>query len=161
LIISQLESLPKQKRNYRWGGDAFGKESEYRISEVSWVPSEDKYIWILRIEFHNCAVNPNKEMWNYELWGYNDDIQYTNYYDNGGHYDWHALDLRSIYVRMEKFLVFYRLTDPDELEGGDQIKQWLLGSLHLLKGRGQALTIFSSFVLHRVTPLTQKVIERH
>ena len=149
LIISQLELLPKQKGVT--GGGENSKDSEYRVSEISWVPSEDQYIWIYD-RISQLALNANKEMWNYELWGYNDDIQYTNYYDNGGHYDWHA-DLGP-HMSNRKVSCVLQLTDPDELEGGDLQLNNGAGVITPPKGRG-ILTIFSSFVLHRVTPLTK------
>lgn len=149
LIISQLETLPKQQGVT--GTDGTEQIPDYRVSEISWVPTEDKYIWIYD-RISELAINANKEMWNYDLWGYADGIQYTNYYDNGGHYDWHA-DLGP-FMSNRKVSCVLQLTDPDELEGGDLQINNGAGAITVPKGRG-ILTIFSSFVLHRVTPLTK------
>ena len=121
------------------------------INRIEHRVSEDKYIWIYD-RISQLAMNANKEMWNYDVWGYSDSIQYTNYYDNGGHYDWHA-DLGP-HMSNRKISCVLQLTDPDELEGGDLQFNNGAGIVTPPKGRG-ILTIFSSFVLHRVTPLTK------
>ena len=148
IIISQLEQLPKQD-GLTGGGDSI--KSDYRVSEISWVPASDNYLWIYD-RISQLTLNANKEMWNYDLWGYSDNIQYTNYYDNGGHYDWHT-DLGPM-LSNRKVSCVLQLTDPEELEGGDLQLNNGSGIITPPKGRGN-LTIFSSFVLHRVTPLTK------
>ncbi len=148
-IIEQLEKLPKEDALTGSGDDS--KKSAYRVSEVSWVPFEKEYDWIYN-RISELAKVANKEMWNYDIWGYQDSLQYTNYYENGGHYDWHA-DLGPG-MSNRKLSCVVQLTNPDELEGGDL--QMNVGSRIVTpeKAKGN-VTFFSSFTLHRVTPLTK------
>ena len=88
LIKEIADKIPKQKASV--GNE--GNVSEYRISDVSWINDNNDTQWLYSkiADYANIA---NKEMWNFDIWGYQDNLQYTNYYgDGGGHYDWH-LDL--------------------------------------------------------------------
>jgi len=93
-------------------------------------------------------------MWNFDIWGYQDSFQYTIYYGDGGHYDWHVDMGPGISNR--KISCVLQLSDPEEYDGGD---------LQMNPG-GQILTVpkqlgticfFPSFMLHRVTPLNSGV----
>lgn len=146
-IIELAESLPKQN------GTTVGQEdeivSDYRKSIISWIPQTNEYAWLYD-KISQLAKVANSEMWNYDIWGYDDDLQFTRYYDDGGHYDWHA-DLGAG-ISNRKLSCVIQLSEPDDYEGGDlQLNPG--GSITTIpKKRGQ-VTFFSSFVLHRVTPV--------
>jgi PKHD-type hydroxylase len=127
--------------------------TEYRTSEVAWIHDEINYSWIFD-RISEMALVANKEMWNYDLWGYQDGLQYTIYYDNDGHYDWHV-DLGPG-MSNRKLSCVIQLSDPSEYEGGEL--QMNTGSqiTSIPKQKG-LVTFFSSFVLHRVTPVTKGV----
>ena len=97
------------------------------------------------------AIIANKEMWNFDIWGYHDSLQYTRYYGNGGHYDWHA-DLGPG-LSNRKLSVVLQLSDPSEYEGGDlEINPG--GNIMTVPKEMGLICFFPSFLLHRVTPLT-------
>lgn len=147
-IIELGESYPKEKAVT--GGEE-SIISDYRISEVSWIPVEMKSEWLFQ-KIANYAMTANKEMgWNFDIWGFGDQLQYTTYYGDGGHYDWHADMGPGISNR--KLSCVLQLSDKDDYEGGDL--QMLNGASTITVERGKALLcFFPSFVLHRVTPLT-------
>lgn len=127
--------------------------SDYRISDISWLGENTETMWIYE-KMANLAKIANKEMWNFDIWGYHDSLQYTVYYGDGGHYDWHA-DLGPG-ISNRKLSCVLQLSDPSEYEGGE---------LEMNPG-GQILTVpkklglicfFPSFLLHRVKPLTSGV----
>lgn len=147
-IIEIGESLPKQKGET--GGGDEGTVSEYRISDVSWIGQNEDTEW-LYAKMAEYAIAANKEMWNFDIWGYHDTFQYTTYYGDGGHYDWHA-DLGPG-ISNRKLSCVLQLSDSDDYEGGDL--QMNIGASILSVPRQKGLLcFFPSFLLHRVTPLT-------
>lgn len=149
-VLSTGESHPKQVA--LTGNNSEGP-TDYRNSEVAWINDEIKHEWLFN-QITDLALVANREMWNYDLWGYQDGLQYTIYYDNGGHYDWHV-DLGPG-MSNRKLSCVVQLSDPSDYEGGEL--QMNTGSQVFSVPREKGLvTFFSSFVLHRVTPITKGV----
>lgn len=152
---SELEEIKKlgdsyPKKTAEVGGGEDSSVSDYRISEIAWIDQEPKSNWLYS-KIADYAIEANKQMWNFDIWGYHDSLQYTNYYGNGGHYDWHA-DLGPG-ISNRKLSVVLQLSKPEDYEGGDL--QMNIGSniLTVPKEYG-LLCFFPSFLLHRVTPLS-------
>jgi PKHD-type hydroxylase len=124
--------------------------SNYRKSEVSWIDESEDSGWIYD-KIAKLAHEANKEMWNFDIWGYHDNLQYTTYYGDGGHYDWH-LDLGPG-LSNRKLSVVLQLSDPEEYVGGD-LQMNVGGSLLTVPKSKGLLCFFPSFLLHRVTPLS-------
>lgn len=146
-IIEICESYPKEKGQTGAGDD--GKITDYRISDISWIEENEETFWIYS-KIADYAISANKEMWNFDIWGYYDNLQYTTYYGNGGHYDWHA-DLGPN-MSNRKLSVVLQLSDSDEYVGGDLQMNFghEISSVPRQKG---LICFFPSFVLHRVSPL--------
>ena len=111
---------------------------------------------IMNTQFYNkiseYAMIANQQMWNYDIWGYHDSLQYTTYFDRGGHYDWH-LDIGPGSISHRKISVVIQLSDPNDYIGGDL--QIMTGSEYTTVPRGKGnVVVFPSFLLHRVVPLT-------
>ncbi len=146
-IIALAGLLPKQKATTV--ADSEEMVSDYRKSEISWIPQTEEYAWLYD-KITELAQVANSSMWNYDIWGYDDDLQFTRYYDDGGHYDWHA-DLGPG-ISNRKLSCVIQLSDPEDYEGGDLQLNPGGGVTTIPKKKGQ-VTFFSSFVLHRVTPV--------
>jgi PKHD-type hydroxylase len=144
------DKLPKLK------GEVGGEEStvsDYRVSDISWVDENLETQWLYD-KITQYAKTANEQMWNFDIWGYHDQLQYTTYYGDGGHYDWHA-DLGPG-ISNRKLSVVLQLSDPGEYEGGEL--QMNVGSTILTVPKELGLIcFFPSFLLHRVTPLTSGV----
>ena len=133
------------------GQDDLSKVSEYRKSQVKWCPQNEEWEWVYR-KLHNMIVEANDIMWKLDLSTMNEQIQYTEYYEGGGHYDWH-MDCGIGIQNQRKISVTVQLSSPEEYEGGDL--EFNIGQ-HLVATRHQgAAVIFPSFYLHRVTPVTK------
>ena len=141
-------SYPKQLAEVGGGEDS--QVSDYRKSEISWIPEEPNNQWLYD-KIAQYAISANKEMWNFDIWGYHDALQFTNYYGDGGHYDWHA-DLGPG-ISNRKLSVVLQLSDPKDYVGGELQMNTGGGITSVAKEYG-SLCFFPSFVLHRVTPLT-------
>jgi PKHD-type hydroxylase len=145
------DKYPKQAA--ATGSDDDSTVSEYRISDIAWIEENEETSWIYE-KLSNYARIANKEMWGFDIWGYQDLLQYTTYYGDGGHYDWHA-DLGPG-LSNRKLSVVLQLSDPEEYEGGEL--QMNLGSNIVSVPKQLGLVcFFPSFLLHRVTPLTSGV----
>lgn len=123
---------------------------EYRNSQVSWIMFNEDNQWLYdRIaDMVNIA---NSEMWNFDLIGFGDNIQFTKYEGSvGGHYHWHSDIGESVSHR--KLSVIVQLSDEEEYDGG--LVQFNIGHriLDLPKSKGSVF-IFPSFLLHRVNPV--------
>jgi PKHD-type hydroxylase len=135
------------------GDDGKASPSDYRKSEISWLDDNPDTQWIYE-KIAGYAKTANREMWNFDIWGYHDSLQYTTYYGDGGHYDWHA-DLGPA-ISNRKLSVVLQLSDPSEYDGGDLQMNPGGNILTVEKGLG-TICFFPSFLLHRVTPLTSGV----
>ena len=93
-------------------------------------------------------------MWNFDIWGFQDPFQYTRYYGNGGHYEWHA-DLGPG-ISNRKLSCVLQLSTPEEYEGGDLQMNLGEGPITVPKALG-TICFFPSFILHRVTPVNTGV----
>jgi PKHD-type hydroxylase len=139
------ESSPKQKGSVTDSGHI----TETRISDVSWIDQKEESYWLYE-KISELVDEANKSMWEFDIYGYHDSLQYTTYYGGGGHYDWHT-DVGPMMAN-RKVSVVLQLTKPDEYEGGN---------LQLNGGNGvieapkdfNTMIIFPSFMLHRVTPV--------
>jgi PKHD-type hydroxylase len=132
-----------------------GENHKIRKSKIKWLGEKfesTKWIYDKLMEF---AITANRELWNFDLISIVDSIQYTEYYEGGGHYDYHV-DLGPGSASHRKISIVVQLSDPSEYEGGD---------FEILKGttpdklpRNKGATIlFPSYLLHRVTPVTKGV----
>lgn len=148
-IIEIGESQPKIKAT-TVGEDTNLEVSDYRVSDIAWLSNNPKTKWIYD-RITDLAIKANSEMWNFDIWDFQDDLQYTSYYGNGGHYDWHA-DLGAG-ISNRKLSVVLQLSNADEYEGGELQMNTGGTILNVPKEKG-LICFFPSFVLHRVTPLS-------
>jgi PKHD-type hydroxylase len=146
-IIEIGEKYPKKDATVV--GSEGDSVSDYRLSEIAWLNENEETNW-LYIKLAEYAKIANQEMWNFDIWGFGDSLQYTKYYGNGGHYDWHA-DLGPG-ISNRKLSCVLQLSTPEEYEGGELQMNPGGNIISVPKGLG-TLCFFPSFLLHRVTPL--------
>lgn len=123
--------------------------TDVRKSEIGFFNVDEDTKWIFdRIAQH--VLIANEEMWNFDLSGFGDSIQFTKYYGDGGHYDWHA-DIGDS-VPHRKISVVVQLSDEEEYDGGNL--QFNIGPYYpqAPKTKG-SMVIFPTYMLHRVTPV--------
>lgn len=149
-IIKYGDSLTKIKGTTVGDDGDTENTSDYRVSDISWMGKNTESQWIFD-RIADLAIKANAEMWNFDIWDFQDDLQYTTYYGNGGHYDWHA-DL-GVGISNRKLSVVLQLSEPSEYEGGD-LQMNLGGSILSVPREKGLICFFPSFVLHRVTPLS-------
>jgi len=126
---------------------------DIRKSETGWIPFTDEYRWIYE-KLAGMIQEANDVLWHFDLGEMEEMIQYTIYYEDGGHYDYH-LDVGPGYpLNQRKISITVQLTGPDDYEGGDfEILRG--GSPESLPKKKGCVLVFPSYILHRVKPVTK------
>jgi len=128
-------------------------DSEARKSQIKWLHLNSKTDWVYD-KIVNMAIEANTT-WKFNLHSIIDSIQYTEYYEGGGQYDWHV-DIGPKNISHRKVSVTIQLSDSDEYEGGE-LELWTGSGYHVMpRGKGVS-TFFPSFTMHRVTPVTKGI----
>lgn len=157
---SELKTIEKNIQSLELNkATTLGEQSDsIRVSRVRWIPQDDTWSWMYsRLE--NMIEEANDALWQFELISMPELIQFTEYHANEkGHYNWHQ-DIGSGVASGRKVSVTVQLSSPDEYEGGElQITQGgpydLAYTAPKIEG---SVTIFPSYMLHRVTPVTKGV----
>jgi PKHD-type hydroxylase len=129
-------------------------EEQIRLSNVNWIQPDDPNVntrWIF--ERMTEAVNyMNDEFFRFDLTGFAEGFQFTQYTAPGGKYDLHVDKIHLGIPR--KLSVVIQLSDPSEYEGGEFHLVDSSTPCVLPKEQG-TLLCFPSYSLHGVTPVTK------
>jgi PKHD-type hydroxylase len=98
-------------------------------------------------------IEANEALWQFDLTGILDNIQFTVYHDGGGHYDWH-LDIGPRELSWRKISLTIQMSEDEDYEGGEL--EFMLGPRPIKAPRGKGVVVvFPSYLLHRVTPVSK------
>jgi PKHD-type hydroxylase len=126
-----------------------------RRSETGWIGLNPDSTFIYdNLGF--IARQLNGQFFDFDLFGFVEDIQYTVYRADGGHYDWHLDRGVGGGQAPRKLSLVLQLSNPSEYEGGDLEVFTEQEPLKMEKKQGLVVA-FPSFVLHRVTPITSGI----
>ena len=131
-----------------------GNNNGIRESEIKWIHSDDKSFWVYE-KLGQYIQQANNKLWKFNLQSIVDSIQYTVYYEGGGHYDWHV-DIGPGSINHRKVSLTIQLSDPDEYEGGD-LEIWTGGDFKTIERKQGCAILFPSFLMHRITPITKGI----
>ena len=125
--------------------------SPNRDSHVSFFERDGDTEWIYQ-RLQATAQTCNRRFWHFGIEGL-EMAQFARY-GQKQHYDWH-MDLGSQGPAMyRKLSLTVQLSDPDRYAGGDLEFKLARSSEFASRERG-SVTIFPSYILHRVNPVTQ------
>jgi len=133
-------------------GTTLGDNSDlYRKSNVVFVTPTPELFWVYQ-RLTSSVIDLNSKFFNFDLSGFNEGLQFTEYVAPDGKYDYHVDKTHKNVIR--KLSIVVQLSDPEEYEGGEF--QYLDSAEPevLLKDRG-CLLAFPSWAMHRVTPITK------
>lgn len=137
------------------GFDQEGRvDSSIRRSRVGWI-SQPELPWLYE-RMGWIARKLNGEFFNYDITGFNEDLQYTVYQStNEGYYDWHMdKGYSSNGAPPRKLSMVLLLSDPEEYEGGDL--ELMTGNTYDTASKTKGMVhVFPSFLIHRVTPVVK------
>lgn len=159
--IARTGDSPKEELNE----NDLSKLYKVRNSSVSWIELEkEKWVWkMLNPYFHLANEQAN---WNFQL-SFPENAQWTKY-SKQQHYSWHEDAFprphnnprHKSHGLIRKLSATISLEDGDKYEGGDlefkihEPNEEKIITLTSARGKG-TVTIFPSFVFHRVTPVTK------
>jgi len=132
------------------GGPHGGEVNEkIRRSELNWV-EKNQCPWVFE-RLANIAMRLNADHFGFELTGFGEAIQLTNYHEaRQGTYTWHQ-DFGSSGISRKLSMVL-QLSDPSEYEGGELQILTRKEPTIIQKKRGY-ITVFPAWTLHQVTPV--------
>jgi PKHD-type hydroxylase len=149
-----------EKNNFEQAGIAKLDQSEFesfkhiRDSKVSWISVNAETEWIYS-KLGVIIRNLNSDYYRFDLFGFNEDLQYT-VYNEKGHYDYHMdLNIDSS-LPARKLSCVVQLAEPSEYEGGELVIYGESGPVAIKKKKG-FVVVFPSYLLHRVEPVTAGV----
>jgi PKHD-type hydroxylase len=155
-IVECGDALEKQKAFV--GGSSIDDDiSNIRESQISWIQMSNDTMWIYdRLAY--IARQLNGQFYKFNLYGFNEEIQYTTYNaDTEGHYTWHVdAGPSNAGAPPRKFSIVVQLSDPNDYEGGDLEIFTSANPTQVDKERG-IVAAFPSYTLHRVTPVTKGI----
>ena len=124
---------------------------QIRRSQVSWIDNNPNTKWVFE-KLANVASQLNMENFGFDLTGFGEKLQFTNYdQSENGMYGWHQ-DYGGGISR--KLSLAIQLTDPSEYEGGN-LQIMTSGEPQNVRKQRGLIAAFPSYVLHQVTPVTQ------
>jgi PKHD-type hydroxylase len=127
-------------------------DNSVRMTKTGWIELNNETMFIYdTLGF--IARQLNGQFFDFDLFGFAEDLQYTVYNDNGDKYDWH-LDRGISTSAPRKLSLVLQLSDPSEYEGGD-LELYIGPEPVVVTKQLGLVTAFPSFVLHRVTPVTK------
>lgn len=155
-IIEMGESLPMIEATVGHGDN----NDKIRRSHTSWI-TESNCPWLYE-RLGYIVQQLNGQFYDYDLWGFHEDMQFTTYTSKDkGFYDWHldsmgpTIDENNVDKRLpRKFSLTMQLSDPEEYKGGNLLIKSGQKPTVAPKAKGQ-IVAFPSFMLHKVTPVTE------
>ncbi len=141
--------------DFRPGGLVGGRRSEnHRRADIHWLDETGEAGWVMN-RLVEAAAEANRTSFGFTLDGFDERMQVASYDGgDGGHFDWHADIGDGPLAQRRKLTIVVQLTGDDDYEGG-ALELNPAGHVRAAsRGQGDA-TLFPSFILHRVTPVTQ------
>lgn len=156
--IVDLEDLQKFQKGGVGAGGPGQINKKARDSDIMWITPDQNSDWLFQ-KFGNLVSLVNYDHFMYNIDGF-DAFQYTVYKaKNKQHYDWHVdVDVNSSnYVR--KISASVILSDPKDYEGGEfeLVPHGRVNEPFVVKPKRGEVVFFSSFMPHRVRPVTSGV----
>ena len=122
-----------------------------RKNKISWLDNDDGLDWAYR-RMTDAITNLNDDFFQFDLYGFTEKLQFTEYNAPGDKYFKHIDKLFNNNIR--KLSIVVQLTDDSIYEGCD-LKLHLGGKPVIMKKNQGTLIAFPSYVLHEVTPITK------
>ena len=124
---------------------------EIRKSRIAFIPPTEFMVPHYQ-RLSAIVLSLNEQFFKFDLHGFGEHLQFTEYVAPSGKYDSHVDRAYGIPVR--KLSIVVQLTDEDTYEGGDLELIPQIENPHKMPRKRGTLIAFPSYQLHRVTPVT-------
>jgi PKHD-type hydroxylase len=126
---------------------------DIRRAEIGWLDDIADMAWVMDRMIGHVA-RANREGFAFEISDFGESAQVARYgAERQGHFDWHSDIGAGNWAAKRKLTVVLQISEPTDYEGGALELRPDSNVATTPRTRGLA-TIFPSFVLHRVTPVT-------
>ncbi len=130
------------------------RDHNIRRSDLVWVDEAEGYGWVMD-RIIDVVRDCNRSVFCYDLTEFAESAQIARYgAEREGHFDWHSDIGSGVLAEKRKLTIVVQLSDPDAYSGGVLEVQPSTAVSVAQKACGSA-TVFPSFMLHRVTPVTE------
>lgn len=127
-------------------------DPKIRKNSVVWLSEKDKDLNWMYQKLAGVAMNLNEQFFKFDLYGFCEDMQFTEYEAPGEFYSEH---MDKVYNGVSRKLsLVVQLTDPDEYEGCE-LKINTGGEPAIMRKDQGTVFAFPSYILHQVTPITK------
>ncbi len=131
-------------------------DTRIRRAGLVWVDDLPDAGWVMD-RMIALVAQANRQAFDFDLTEFAESAQVARYgAEVQGHFDWHSDIGAGTFAARRKLTVVVQLTDPDAYEGGALELCPDSAVVAVPRAIGHA-TVFPSFVLHRVTPVTAGV----
>ncbi|WP_122519389.1 2OG-Fe(II) oxygenase [Pannonibacter phragmitetus] len=136
------------------GGLVGGVQHAIRRARISWLDDQGSAAFVMDRILATVAA-ANREAFQFDITDFKERLQVAAYDETDeGHYDWHSDIGDGPIARQRKLTIVVQLTPPALYDGGSLDLD--LGSTKWSAPREQgSATLFASFMLHRVTPVSR------
>ena len=156
-ILDQAADLVTDQAHVGDGVEESEHDEAIRRSRISWIPDDELHSWI----YDKLAkvVGRANRYYKFDLIGFTEDLQFTEYAGAGSFYTWHQDGLDGE-LAVRKLSMVVQLSDPDHYAGGElelfgfDCDESDAASERRAKMRQRGtVVVFPAFEHHRVTPL--------
>ena len=152
-IIEIGNLLPKKDALINEYNNTLKSNNDYRKNKVSWISPNQNINWLYE-KLANNVLLINKNFFNFDLYGFTEDFQFTIYNEIGDHYKMH-ID-KSYKRNVRKLSIVVQLSDPNTYEGSE-LNIYHSESPDVMNKNQGSVIVFPSYALHKVTPLIKGV----
>lgn len=129
------------------------KDHDIRRADIAWLDDLPDGGWLMD-QLIGVVAEANRSAFGFDLTDFAESAQIARYgAERQGHFDWHSDIGAGALAAKRKLTIVVQLSDPDAYEGGTLELRPDSNVQQAPRLRGVA-TVFPSFVLHRVTPVT-------
>ncbi len=125
-----------------------------RRSDLAWLDEREGADWVME-RIIAIVARANREAFDFALSEFAESAQVARYgAEREGHFDWHSDIGTGAVAARRKLTMVVQLSDPAEYRGG-VLEVMPDAHVRAAESARGAATLFPSFVLHRVTPVTE------
>ncbi|MCV2882926.1 2OG-Fe(II) oxygenase [Actibacterium sp. XHP0104] len=129
-------------------------DHNYRRADLAWLDEREGTGWVMD-RIIQVVAECNRRVFDFDLREFAESPQVARYgAEREGHFTWHSDIGDGPVARKRKLTMVVQLSEPDSYEGG-VLEIWPDSHLRSAGRTRGAATVFPSFMLHRVTPVTQ------
>lgn len=149
-LVLAVKSSPMRDAGLVGGTSA----PQIRRADIAWLDDIPGCDWVMD-RMTGLVAQANREAFGFDLTDFGESAQVARYgAEREAHFDWHADIGAGLWAAKRKLTIVVQLSDPADYQGGDLQLRPDSNVAAAARNLGTA-TIFPSFVLHRVTPVTE------